>query len=62
MVSFALILMTLPSRVAGVRVGRANSSPDENVVGTDAGPRRLGARRGERPDISETTAAKTKEP
>ena len=62
MVSFALILMTLPSRIAGVRVGRTDSSLDEKVAAADAGPSRLGARRGERPDISETTAAKTKEP
>ncbi len=50
MISFALILITLPSRVAGVRAGladrarhgesstaRPDSSLDENVVAASAG-------------------------
>jgi hypothetical protein len=54
MISFALILMTLPSRVAGVRAGRAvrGGLPDSSREGSGCS----GVRRGERLDNSSSAA------
>jgi hypothetical protein len=66
MVSFALILMTLPSRVAEVRAGRADRArhgeSSTERADLSSGEPCSGVRRGERLYNSEPIAATTEEP